>query len=117
MATLTKYSGTITGDYRAPLTDATDLDGQKEVSVTYVVSNFNADTAGNLKIELFHAPRNNVADYSTSAVTDSGDISASGVHNSYITAFSRFLTLKAHWSGTITENTTADVEVLLVPKS
>ena len=117
MATMTLYFGTITGIFRLPLTEAADLDGYREVAVTYVISNLNADTAGDLTLEIFDAPRNNASHYSEERVTESGSISADGVKDSYITQFSRYLTLKATWQNAPTVNTTADIEVLLVPKA
>lgn len=117
MSTTILYSGTITGAFRLPLTEAADLDGQKEVSVTYVVSDADLGGATNFNIKIFHAPRNNASHYSESHVTESGTMTTTGVKNSYITQFSRFLTLKVEWSGSTSATTAVDLEVLLVPKA
>ncbi len=92
--------------------NATDLDGYEEVSIYLNVQNVtNGGTT--LSVVVDQAARNRDADYFS--LTQWTGITAGMTSYTYKTGFSRFLRVQAQWSSG-SDTSTADVEVLVVPK-
>ncbi len=93
-------------------TKGLDLDGFGEVAL-YLNAQSVTNGGGTLTVRVAHAYRNRASDYTE---LDSFTVTSDTTDWSYQTEFSRYLTLKAEWSGSAGSTAEADVELLVVPK-
>lgn len=92
--------------------EALDVDGYKKMALFLKVTNL-TNGGSTLKVEVRHSARNLNDDYE--GLWSSGAITSSTTTVTYIDDFTRFLRVEAAWD-TANSTTTADVEVLVVPK-
>ena len=113
MPTLEVLSATTVEDkFRQTPAQSTDVDGYKEFAAFLNVTKLAAG-GSTLTVELMHAARNTNEDYVK--LMEWTDIVTSSTSVAYVDDFLRFLRTKAYWQ-TGNTTTTADVEVLVVPK-
>jgi len=103
---------TVTDKFRQTPEQAADVEGYEKLAMFLNVSNVN-NGGSTLAVEIAHAARNTNDDY-LSLYTDNNITSATSTAL-YEDDFLRFLRVKAYWK-TANSTTTADVELLVVPK-
>jgi hypothetical protein len=102
----------VTNKFRQTPAESTDADGYKEVAAFLNVTKL-ANGGSTLTVELTHAARNTNDDYVS--LLEWNNITTATTSVAYIDDFLRFLRVKAYWT-TANTTTTADVELLVVPK-
>jgi hypothetical protein len=102
---------------RQQMEEATDLDGFKELALYLNVQDV-SNGGSTLDVDVWHSARNRAADYFSLAKF--GNVTSAYSSWAYVsantTAFMRFLRVEAAWR-TGNTTTTANAEVLVVPKS
>lgn len=105
-------NSTVTRLLRQTPAEAVDLDGYKELCLYLNVSD--VDNGGStLRFFVYHAPRNEESYYDM--LWNPGDITGATSTLAYVDEFMRYVKVKAIWQ-TANSTTSADVELLAVPK-
>lgn len=113
MPTLTALSATTVNKFlKQTPAEALDVDGYEQMCLYLKVAKVQ-NGGSTLDIEVYHAPRNANSDYLPLWKKDSVTSSYSTL--AYIGEYTRFLRVGATWR-TPSNSTTADVEILVVPK-
>lgn len=102
---------TVIDKFRQSTDQVTDADGYKELALYCNVSNL-TNGGSTLTVELVHAARNENEDY---FALWSETFTTAETTVAYIDNFARYLRTKVSWA-TGNSTTTADVELLVVPK-
>ncbi len=114
MPTLEALSATtVTDKFRQTPEQATDVDGYEKLAMFLKIANV-TNGGSTLALEIAHAARNTNDDYLT--LYSDNNITSATSTALYEDNFLRFLRVKAYWK-TANSTTTADVELLVVPKS